>query len=67
MFRTPADDDRYTQTGMASPRIGRTDCRRTTVPRALWPCTYDASFSPSGQSCLDRDPDPFIAPASPTP
>ena len=36
---------------------------RNTVPRALWPCTFDASFSPSGQSCLDRDPDPFIAPA----
>jgi hypothetical protein len=35
---------------------------RNAVPRALWPCTFDASFSPSGQSCLDRDPDPFIAP-----
>lgn len=35
---------------------------RNTVPRTLWPCTYDDS-APSGQSCLDRDPDPFIAPA----
>lgn len=40
---------------------------RDTVPRALWPCTHDAGFSPSGQSCLDRDPDPFIAPPSPSP
>jgi|GEM_PF-1729693 len=38
---------------------------RNTVPRELWPCTHDARFSPSGQSCLDRDPDPFIAPATP--
>ncbi len=34
---------------------------RDTVPRALWPCTYDES-SPSGQSCLERDPDPFVVP-----
>ena len=40
---------------------------RNTVPRALWPCTHDARFSPSGQSCLDRDPDPFIAPATSAP
>lgn len=40
---------------------------RNTVPRALWPCTHDARFSPSGQSCLDRDPDPFIASAMPAP
>ncbi len=40
---------------------------RNTVPRALWPCTHDARFSPSGQSCLDRDPDPFIAPTMPAP
>lgn len=40
---------------------------RNTVPRALWPCTHDASFSPSGQSCLDRDPDPFIVPAPSAP
>ena len=38
---------------------------RNTVPRELWPCTHDARFSPSGQSCLDRDPDPFIAPTTP--
>ncbi len=35
---------------------------RNTVPRALWPCTYDDS-APSGQSCLERDPDPFVSPA----
>lgn len=40
---------------------------RNTVPRALWPCTHDARFSPSGQSCLERDPDPFIAPATSAP
>lgn len=32
---------------------------RNTVPRALWPCTYDDG-SPSGRSCLQRDPDPFV-------
>lgn len=32
---------------------------RNTVPRALWPCTYDDG-SPSGRSCLPRDPDPFV-------
>ncbi|NOT88291.1 MAG: hypothetical protein HOP03_08905 [Lysobacter sp.] len=35
---------------------------RNSVPRALWPCTYDDS-APSGQSCLERDPDPFVSPA----
>jgi hypothetical protein len=35
---------------------------RNTVPRALWPCTYDDS-APSGQSCLERDSDPFVSPA----
>jgi hypothetical protein len=35
---------------------------RRTVPRALWPCTHDAAFSPSGQSCRPDSPDPFIAP-----
>lgn len=40
---------------------------RETVPRALWPCTRDARFSPSGQSCLEQDPDRFIAPAASTP
>jgi hypothetical protein len=40
---------------------------RNSVPRALWPCTNDADFSPSGQSCLERDPDPFVVPASPAP
>lgn len=40
---------------------------RNTVPRAQWPCTNDASFSPSGQSCLDSDPDPFIVPTTPAP
>jgi hypothetical protein len=34
---------------------------RRTVPRALWPCTHDAAFSPSGQSCRPDSPDPFIA------
>jgi hypothetical protein len=38
---------------------------RGTVPRALWPCTYDGS-APSGQSCLERDPDPFVTPAGPS-
>jgi hypothetical protein len=35
---------------------------RRTVPRALWPCTHDAAFSPSGQSCRPDSPDPFIVP-----
>lgn len=39
---------------------------RNAVPRALWPCTYDDS-APSGQSCLQRDPDPFIAPTKGAP
>lgn len=40
---------------------------RNTVPRTQWPCTYDDS-GPSGQSCLERDPDPFVSPAAmPTP
>lgn len=38
---------------------------RQKVPRALWPCTYDESFSPSGRSCDDKDPDPFIQIAPP--
>lgn len=33
---------------------------RQTVPRAQWPCTHDAAFSPSGQSCHPDSPDPFI-------
>ncbi|MBL8263168.1 MAG: hypothetical protein JNM58_12130 [Xanthomonadaceae bacterium] len=33
---------------------------RPTVPRRLWPCTHDAAFSPSGQSCHPDSPDPFI-------
>ena len=39
---------------------------RQTVPRTLWPCTYDESFSPSGRSCDPKDPDRFIA-VSPVP
>jgi hypothetical protein len=39
---------------------------RNTVPRTLWPCTYDDS-GPSGQSCLERDPDPFVSPAPTAP
>lgn len=38
---------------------------RGTVPRTLWPCTYD-HLSPSGQSCLERDPDPFVSPTGPS-
>ena len=40
---------------------------RSTVTRTLWPCTFDAGFSPSGQSCLARDPDPFIMSATQSP
>jgi hypothetical protein len=39
---------------------GRRFQLRQTVPRALWPCTNDAAFSPSGQSCHPDSPDPFI-------
>lgn len=39
---------------------GRRFDLRQTVPRALWPCTHDAAFSPSGQSCHPDSPDPFI-------
>jgi hypothetical protein len=39
---------------------GRRFDLRQSVPRALWPCTNDAAFSPSGQSCHPDSPDPFI-------
>jgi hypothetical protein len=37
---------------------------RQTVPRALWPCTYDESFSPSGQSCDSEYSDRFVSPSN---
>jgi hypothetical protein len=68
----PRDDPRAFTAGYPGPAFtahfgflvwnGKRFELRETVPRALWPCTRDARFSPSGQSCLANDPDRFILP-----